>query len=224
MFFRIIICLPLFLFSIAPVLIAAPALEWDRREARAKILPNQDQAKLEFFVTNREKFTLRVDRIETSAGNITTRIDRRIMQPGDRSHITATFNKGKRTGKHHQTLNVYLEGQTQPAATLHLFVQIPELIKADPKIIYWLPESPKQSQNIFVDLDNRYIEEIQAIEYDPVLLSVNKVPDPKGINDFVLKVIPLKFGLPLSDSIVLRGVTTDGYIVESRIKVSLRPR
>lgn len=208
----------------APALVAVPALEWNQREARAEIQPDQDQVKLEFFVTNRETSVLRIDRIESSAGNITTRLNRRIMKPGDSSHIIAIFNKGKRTGKHHQTLKVYLEGYTESIATLHLFVQIPELIRADPKIIYWLPESPKQSQAITVDLDNRFIETIEAIDYDPTLLSIEKVPDPKQIHDFILNVIPLKFGLPLRDSIVLRAVTTDGYIIESRIQVSLRPR
>jgi hypothetical protein len=205
-------------------LIAVPALEWNRREARAEILPDQDQVKLEFSVTNREKSVLRLDRIETSAGNITTRIDRRIMYPGDSSHITAIFNKGKRTGKHHETLEVYVEGQTESVAKLHLFVQIPELIQTDPKIIYWLPDSPKQSQAVAVDLDKRFIERIEAIEYDPTLLSIEKVPDPKQIHDFILNVIPLKFSLSLRDSIVLRAITTDGYMVESRIKVLLRPR
>jgi hypothetical protein len=53
-------------------------MESNRGARRAK--PNEEQARLQFVVSNSGDEPVRIDRIETSAGNVTALIDRRIIR------------------------------------------------------------------------------------------------------------------------------------------------
>jgi hypothetical protein len=197
-------------------------LKWNQTEARAEMRPGDDQAKLQFTIKNSGDAPVRINRIESSAGNVSTLIDRRIIQSNGQSVVTAIFNRGKRTGKHHERLFVYLDDESDPISILHVFVHIPILIKARPQILYWAPDSLKKENVIAVDLDNRYINSIDTIAYDPLRLNVTRVEDPKKRADFLLRVSPLNYNLPLRDVILIRGKDKNGSPAEARIQVSVR--
>lgn len=199
------------------------ALKWLQTEARAEMRPSDEQAKLEFVVVNSGKKAVRINRVETSAGNVSSLVDQRIIRPNSQSTVTAIFNKGKRTGKHHERLFVYLDGQEKPFSTLHLFVQIPVIIDAHPEVLYWSPNSLRAAEIIEVNLDKRYIESIEAIIYDPLRLNVIREADPKNRHDFILRVAPMNYNLPLRDTIIIRGIDSFGSPTEARIQVSVRP-
>ena len=185
--------------------------------------PSDEQAKLEFVVVNSGEKAVRINRVETSAGNVSSLVDQRIIRPNSQSTVTAIFNKGKRTGKHHERLFVYLDGQEKPFSTLHLFVLIPVIIDAHPEVLYWSPNSLRAAEIIEVNLDKRYIESIEAIIYDPLRLNVIREADPKNRHDFILRVAPLNYNLPLRDTIIIRGIDNFGSPTEARIQVSVRP-
>lgn len=199
------------------------ALKWLQTEARAEMRPNDEKAELQFVVTNSGDKPVRINRIESSAGNVSSLVDQRIIRAKGKSTVTAIFNKGKRTGKHHERLFVYLDGQDEPTTTLHLFVQIPILIDASPQVLYWAPNSLRTPKTIEVNLDHRYIESIEAILYDPLRLDVSREENPKKRHDFILRVVPLNFNLPLRDTIIIRGIDNFGAPAEARIQVSVRP-
>ncbi|NCG08227.1 MAG: DUF1573 domain-containing protein [Verrucomicrobia bacterium] len=202
---------------------AEVAIKWNQTEARAELKPNEEQARLHFMVTNSGKELVRIDRIETSAGNVSALIDRRIIRPNGQSKVTAIFNKGKRIGKHYERLFVYLDGESKPISTLRITVQIPVLIEARPQILYWAPNSLKTPETVNVDLDERFIESIDSIQYDPMRLDVTREADPKNRVDFLLRVVPLNFNLPLRDVIIIRGKDKFGVPTEARIQVTIRP-
>ena len=199
------------------------ALKWLQTEARAEMRPSDEQAELQFVVTNSSDKPIRINRIESSAGNVSSLVDQRIIRAKGKSTVTAIFNKGKRTGKLHERLFVYLDGQDEPTTTLHLFVQIPILIDANPQVLYWAPDSLRSPKTLNVSLDHRYIESIEAILYDPLRLDVSREENPKKRHDFILRVVPLNFNLPLRDTIIIRGIDNFGAPAEARIQVSVRP-
>ncbi len=199
------------------------ALKWLQTEARTEMRPSDTQAKLQFVVTNNGNKPIRINRIESSAGNVSSLVDQRIVRAKGKSIVTAIFNKGKRTGKHHERLFVYLDGQDEPTTTLHLFVQIPVLVDASPQVLYWAPDSLRTPKTIEVNLDQRYIESIEAIVYDPLRLDVSRETDPNKRNDFILQVVPLNFNLPLRDTVIIRGIDNFGAPAEARIQISVRP-
>ena len=202
---------------------AEAAIKWNQTEARAELKPNEEQARLEFTVSNHSDEPFRINRIETSAGNVNALIDRRIIEAKGQSTVTAIFNKGKRTGKHYERLFVYLDGQDKPISTLHIFVQIPVIIEALPQILHWSPNSLQTAETISVNLDKRFIESIESIAYDPLRLEVTREPDPKQHADFLLRILPVNFNLPIREVVIIRGKDKFGYPAEARIQVSVRP-
>ena len=119
--------------SLLPLKTWSAVLDWDQTEVRVDLQPNEIEAKATYTVTNNSDTTLRIARVKASCGCTGSVVDRKILEPGQSSTIRATFNKGKRKGKNHSKLYVYLDNQPQAVATLHFIVTIPELIKHNPR-------------------------------------------------------------------------------------------
>ena len=200
------------------------ALKWNQTEARAEMHPSDQKAELHFTITNSGESPVRINRVESSAGNVYTQIDKSIIQPNSKSTITAIFNKGKRIGKYHEQLYVYLDDRATPISTLHIFVQIPVLIDVYPKVLYWAPNSLLKARTLTVRLDERYIESVDTILYDPMRLNLTREDDPDEPNVYRLHVLPVNFNIPLRDTILIQGKDKFGASAESRIQVTVRPK
>lgn len=201
---------------------AIPLLEWNQLEVRTEMKPDQSVAYLDFRVTNRDEETFRISEIETSAGNITVRTDRRILKPSQSCNIRAVFNKGKRTGKHRESLFVYLEGFEKPITTLNLYVHIPELVSTKPNLLYWGPEDKKTSKSVSLTIDARYIKDIETIRYDPLEFNLTQTSDPENPASFKLTIEPVNFAIPVRDIITVRALTHSGNPIETHIQVLVR--
>ena len=152
----------------------ASVLTWDRTEARIEMKPGETDVRATFKVTNNGDKALRIADIRASCGCTGSVIDRRIIEPGQSTEIEATFNKGKRKGKNHTKLEVYLDSQPKAVATLHMIVDVPELVKAEPRIVYWNERTSKSPRTIRVQLDERYLDpENVEIKYDQSLFNVS---------------------------------------------------
>ena len=136
----------------------ASILIWDRTEARIEMKPEESEVRASFKVTNNGDETLRITDIKASCGCTGSVIDRRIIEPGKSTEIQATFNKGKRKGKNHTKLNVYIDSQPDAVATLHMIVDIPELVETQPRIVFWNDKTAKTPRSVRVDLDERYVD------------------------------------------------------------------
>lgn len=149
-------------------------LTWDHTEVRTILKPDQEEAKASYTVTNNGDKTLRISRVKTSCGCTGSVIDRKILEPGQSTEIRATFNKGKRRGKNHSKLYVYLDSEPDAVATLHFIITIPELITSKPRVVYWNSRNAKSPRTIHVELDASYVNELSAINYNESQLSVTK--------------------------------------------------
>ena len=148
---------------------------------------------------------MRIARVKTSCGCTGSILDRKIIQPGESTTITATINKGKRQGLNHNKLEVFLDNQAEAVATLHMIVQIPVLVDAQPKIVYWNPTTSKTDRQVRITLDKRYITEISEIEYDHSLLIISEEADPTGKADRILKILPMAFDKQIRETVTVRG-------------------
>lgn len=180
----------------------ASVLVWDRTEARIEMTPEQTEVRASFKVTNNGDETLRIANIKASCGCTGSVINRRIIEPGESTEIEATFNKGKRKGKNHTKLSVYLDSQPDAVATLHMIVEIPELVKTQPRIVYWNDKTAQSARTIRIDLDDRYVKtDDMEIKYDASLFTITREEDPSGKSDFILKLEPVDYGTKTRHSI-----------------------
>lgn len=186
---------------------SASVLIWDQTEVRVDMKPDQTEAKASYTVTNNGDETLRIARVKTSCGCTGSVIDRKILEPGESTEIRATFNKGKRKGKNHSKLDVYLDSQPDAVATLHFIINIPELIVAQPRVIYWNSRNTKSPRTIRVELDSNYVNELSAINYDKSQLSVTKEPvsDKNAKHQYTLTVTPKSYETDMRATIELEA-------------------
>ena len=218
---RSIVTIALLLWPILPSL--AFELNWDRTEARIELLPHEIEVRAIYRVTNNSDAPLRINKLESSSGSTLSKIDRRILYPGDTATVTGIFNKGKRQGKNHSTIKVFLEGRNNPAAVLDLVAQIPVLIEASPRILYWKSDSLQQEQKIELLLDTRYVNQIAEIDYDSVHLNVKKVSRGESTAKAILHVSPKRYDVPFRDTIIVSASGSKGIRSEARIHIFVQP-
>lgn len=213
-----------FLFiCLLPITAGASVLSWDRTETRILMEPGDAEARADYELTNNGEDTLRIASIETSCGCTSTVIDQRILQPGESTRITAIFNKGKRRGKTHSKLAVFLEGNPHSVATLHMIVDIPELVKTQPSVVYWNKQTGRSPRTVQVSLDSRYVDTISAIRYDDTVLRLKQRELDNKNKSYELEIEPLNFDTPLRHSIEIEASGPGGLTGTSRIHVLSHP-
>lgn len=208
---------------ILPNILAASNLSWDRTEARLEMKPEQKEIRASFNVTNKGEDRIRISRIKTSCGCTGSIIDRKILNPGDTTEIVATFNKGKRQGLNRLQLDVFIDSQPDAVATLRMNVQIPQLIEATPKIVYWSPSGSKTERRVSLTLDKRYVDEIDGVEYDDRKLDVVKEQDPSGKATLVLRITPASYDELYRGTITVTAKGKEGRKAEAQILTLVQP-
>lgn len=213
-----------FLFTGFVTSLTASTLAWESTEANLQMKPDQEEIRHSFTVTNEGDKAVRIARIKTSCGCTGSILNRKIIEPGASTEIVATFNKGKRQGLNRNRLQVYLDSQAEPAVTLRMNVQIPTLIEATPRIVYWNKQSSKSERRVRLSLDKRYIDEILRIDYDRSQLTVTEAPgDPKTKVDRVLAVEPKDYSTLYRGTITIYGSGPDGRKAETRVHAFVQP-
>jgi hypothetical protein len=206
-----------------PAAANASRLEWNQTEARIELKPDQEEAQTEFVVTNKGDETVRIARVRTSCGCTSSILNKKIINPGESTTITAIFNKGKRQGLNHNKLEVFLDDQTDPVAKLHMIVQVPKLVDAQPQIVYWNPSTARSERRVRIKLDKRYVSEITSIEYDRSTLTITAESDPDGRVDRILRILPKSFETQIRESVLIHARGADGMKAEARLHIFVQP-
>ena len=201
----------------------ASDLTWDRTEARIELLPHETEVRAVYKVTNNSDAPLRINKLESSCGCTLSKIDRRILHPGETARVTGIFNKGKRQGKTHSTIKVFLEGQNNPAAVLDFVTYIPVLIETSPRLLYWKSDSPQKEKQIELLLDTRYVNQIDAIKYDSARLNVKEESSNEPIPKTIIHVSPKRYDVAFRDTIVIHASGSKGMRSEARIHIFVQP-
>jgi len=206
-----------------PAAANASRLEWNQTEARIELKPDQEEAQTEFVVTNKGDETVRIARVRTSCSCTSSILNKKIINPGESTTITAIFNKGKRQGLNHNKLEVFLDDQTDPVAKLHMIVQVPKLVDAQPQIVYWNPSTARSERRVRIKLDKRYVSEITSIEYDRSTLTITAESDPDGRVDRILRILPKSFETQIRESVLIHARGADGMKAEARLHIFVQP-
>ena len=206
-----------------PLAAEASRLEWNQTEARIELKPGEEEARAKFIVTNKGDETVRIARVKTSCGCTGSILNKKIIKPGESSTITGTFNKGKRQGLNHNKLEVFIDNQSDAVATLHMIVQVPKLVDAQPQIVYWNPSTSKTARQIRITLDKRYVNEITSIEYDHSTLTITEEADPDDRADHILHILPKSFEAQIRETVLIHARGADGMQAESRLHIFVQP-
>jgi hypothetical protein len=198
-------------------------LEWDRTEVNLEMAPDQEEIRATYTVTNRSDEAIRISRIKTSCGCTGSVVDQKILEPGDSTGITGTFSKGNRRGLNRNRLQVFIDGQMQPVATLLMNIQIPTLIEATPRVVYWNSKSSKTHRSVSVKLDEDFVNEIVQIDYDETKLSIVQKEAPDDPSSVILEITPKSYEESYRGAITIFGKGPGGQTADTRVHAFVQP-
>ena len=201
----------------------ASDLEWNQTQIKIELKPDEEEAQAEFVVTNTSEEIVHITDIKTSCGCTGSILDQKTIQPGESSTIIGTFKKGNRQGLNHNRLQVFVDNQPKPIATLHMIVQIPRLINIQPPVVYWNRSSSKTQRKAHITLDENYVNKISSIEYDASLLTITEKSDPENKSGRILEIVPTSFETQLRQSIQVHAQGPDGTTAKAKLQVFVQP-
>lgn len=219
---RITPILTLISLTLATVLSAAE-LAWDHTELRVKMNPGDAETQVTFTATNKGDTPVRIERVNTSCGCTGSILKNKLIEPGESAQVIATFTKGKRSGTNRNKLEVYVEGENEPVASLTMIVEIPTLVEASPKIVYWNQQSSQTPRSVTIRFDETYIYKIDEISFDKALMDIEQNADPLKPNELELTVTPKAYDQALRSMITIHGSGPNELKAEAKIHVFVQP-
>ncbi len=118
---------------------------------------------------------------------------------------------------------MFLDNQPDAVATLHMIVQVPKLVDAQPNLVYWNPSTSKTERHIRITLDKRYVSEISSIEYDHSVLTITEEADPDSKADRILHIMPKSFKTQTRETVLVKARGKDGMKAEARLHIFVQP-
>lgn len=181
-------------------------ITWDKTEVSSLLKPGEPFAQATFRTHNNGADRVRINHAYSESNSINTLIKKRIIEPGESSTIEVTFlSEGKEPGIYHNKVNVFFEGHEKSLVTLHYIVTIPKLIHCSPNIITWENSNINDPFFVELELDDRFVTGLSAVDYDKDLYDVSLIPDKVNKFKYTLKIEPIKEDRPFNSMITIKA-------------------
>jgi hypothetical protein len=105
------------------------------------------EVKAEFPFTNDGSAPVIIDSVVPGCGCTTAALDKMTYQPGGKGLVKATFTIGERTGFQDKVIRVKIHGVQEPVV-LTMATYIPELLRIEPRYVFWRAGDPPQPRII----------------------------------------------------------------------------
>lgn len=128
-------------------------LHWEPTRVQMKLEPGQRSVPLEFSWHNPSAQAVRVARVELDCDCLVVAGGAGAgwtAAPGERGTLRLDFHAGERVGRQERTLKVFFAGQERPAE-LAVRVDIPELVRVQPRVLIWELKGGVPTRTITVD-------------------------------------------------------------------------
>ena len=196
----------LFLSSFTLEAIQTQIITWENTELSSLLKPGESYTKASFRTHNNGQFNIRINEARSESNAIKTIIKKRIIEPGESATIEVIFlPEGKEAGLYHNKIDVIFEGHKEPLATLHYIVTVPKLIKCSPNMITWEEGNLNDSFLVELELDDRFITSLSAIDYDQSLYQVSLIPNKLENSKYTLKIEPIVEKRPFNSLIKIKA-------------------
>lgn len=128
-------------------------LEWSRQQFddQAKVQDVQVVAEFGFKNTGKQSVSILSIRPDCSSCT-TTELDKKKYLPGESGVIKVTFLFGDRVGPQRKYITVETDDPRNPVAVLTLNVDIPEVLKITPSVLYWQTGKDRSAKSIHLKI------------------------------------------------------------------------
>ncbi len=133
------------------------ALSWERMAVRITAAPTDTQALVSFPFVNDGAGIVTIDSVQSSCGCTTVELKRTKYAPGEKGEIKALFTFGDRVGAQHKTVTVIAsEGENPVTILLEMFVDIPESVTLEPRVLTWKKDGPAEERFLIVHIADNF--------------------------------------------------------------------
>ena len=156
-------------------------LEWEAVRAEPEVAVGDTRAEAVFKFINTGDTPIKVLKTRSGCGCTTTQLEGDTFEPGASGQLKATFTFGGRVGRQAKQVVVRTDAPDNPVTTLTMSVDIPELVRIKPKLVYWKRDTPRKPQRITVKVvhDEPLIIAKAKVKHGPVTARVHEVEPGK---------------------------------------------
>lgn len=103
-----------------------------------------------FRFQNDGRETIRIRKVRTSCGCTTARLEKKVIEPGEKGEIATTFRFGYAKGALRKLLTIELEDATEIPLEIHAFVPVPMAVK--PTLVFWRRGSEAKTKRVSIEI------------------------------------------------------------------------
>ncbi|MCC6681685.1 MAG: DUF1573 domain-containing protein [Phycisphaeraceae bacterium] len=127
----------LIIFVMAVPQLASAQLAWEQREVKLDSRLGDEAVEAKFKFTNQGKQPVTITSVKSSCGCATADLEKKVYKPGDSGQVDARFILGDRVGSQSKRIVVRTDSEDSPITTLTIKVDIPEVLRIRPRLVYW---------------------------------------------------------------------------------------
>lgn len=154
-------------------LMYASGLVWEQTRIERDAKVNEESIDVVFpFVVEDRPVTIKS--IRNSCGCTTSRLTKDTYTPGESGEIQVHFSIGTRIGEQHKFISLETDDPENPTVQLELVVYIPQIVKFEPRFLYWTKgEEPFGPQTTQLKIDADIPIRIKSVTSDQGQLQVS---------------------------------------------------
>jgi hypothetical protein len=99
--------------------------------------PEDESVMTEFVFMNKGTKPVRVLTIDSACSCLSASLDKAVYAPGEKGIGKAEFKVSSFTGRHEKTVHVQTDDPEQPEWVIHFALEVPEVVKIEPKTLQW---------------------------------------------------------------------------------------
>ncbi|MDD4350023.1 MAG: DUF1573 domain-containing protein [Opitutales bacterium] len=179
-------------------------LQWEKTHLSLKARPGEDilQAEYAFSVTGNPVTILRT---EATCGCTTAKLAKDRYLPGETGVIEVLFDTRNRMGVQRKSVFVETDDPDSPKSELVLEVYIPQILRMDPRFVYWDKNADSWNpKTIVLNVDVEESVELESVSSDTPQLRV-EVEKGKAQGEWLVHLTPV---IPEGETPFFRAVIT----------------
>lgn len=195
--------------GIAGIIPLQAKLEWTQLAQRPELKLGEREVQVAFEYRNTGTEPVTITEVRTSCGCTAAKLEDPVVMPGQTGHIDVLFRVGERTGAQRIMTHVTTDDPENSVTSLTLAVDIPQLVSASPRILFWRSHEPnswkKISFRVHPDID---VASVSA--YDTGNHFTVELDDSANDGSYVLRAKPQAFKSRTQGSLELNITDTSG--------------
>ena len=164
-------------------------LTWENPEQTFNAKPEEKSIIAKCRFTNNGKGPVRIEEVKTSCDCTMAVLTKTEYAPGESGEIEVKFSFGGRTGSQVNTISVTTSAAPQKPTILRLHVNIEELIRIQPQLVFWRIGEQLDSKTIHIAKANGASVKVVRVRSDNPAFKVNLIELKRG-KEYEVRVTP----------------------------------